>query len=817
MTHPLHDYLCQQLDEQLRKNGIVVFYDPRREFEPFFEDELKDEDAGNGALPRVRMKERLTYVARYRGSFFALRHEVEHIAQVDSPEPLILYLPGVERNRKGSILMELEKGGRTYEPQLKRLAANVLRRHFTQGRVDKMLAPTKVSYTDIAAFLQQGGDGLTTSVLHTFFGEAKSEALIARWLADENTDAGIGEKEAKEELFNLIESRLGLAVPTEDAFATARAKVIRHVLVNEFRSDLDCEAPKSTAMVPSTSTQEHRNRAREVAETLRSNHGSSYVALADRVEGELGLVAADIDASFLGKIDTFRFEERALLAHAGELISSRKYVDALNVVNERSRSFWVDREVNRQAQWEAYRLMAELGEAVKQVRPLLGKNNGSPVRWIQAYASEQGWFRVDSLQRNLETWVSKMDQEPETERPLALVRREHEELLKKMAEGFTEVFLDAGWSVPDILHQTQIYPDVVKTMGGRTAYFLVDAMRFEMGVELAQQLDGAEDLTVRPAIAALPTITPVGMAALMPGASAGFSLVESKDNLAADVAGSLMVTSAQRMKVLKAKVPGAVEMLLGKLLGEAASSLKKSVNRASLVVVRSQEIDSLGENVDELTARAAMEGVIGNVARAIRKLATGGSAELRSDRRPRAPVFDAQGRGHENGQPRREYAGDPSPMLDRPRRGYPCRVCAGQRSRARVRREPRVCLPKGPRRVQGRRRSHLSPRRNQPSGARDPCGESPHTLSGSRGRGRERYRAPRRPGQGHEPDLCRGRAGKWRSLRRGTARASRRPGIGRPTGRPRWNGHRRRTGSVEPPPPYEPKHRSERWHGAHKR
>ena len=40
--------------------------------------------------------------------------------------------------------------------------------------------------------------------------------------------------------------------------------------------------------------------------------------------------------------------------------------------------------------------------------------------------------------------------------------------------------------------------------------------------------------------------------------------------------------------------------------------------------MRSQEIDALGENVDELTARAAMEGVIGNVARAIRKLASAG-------------------------------------------------------------------------------------------------------------------------------------------------------------------------------------------------
>ena len=624
MTHPLHDYLCQQLDERLRKNGIVVFYDPRREFEPFFDQELKDEDPGNGDLPRVLVKERLTFLARHRGSFFALRHDVEPIARLDSPEPLILYLPGVERDRKASILMELEKGGQTYEPRLKRVAANVLRRHFTQGRVDKMLAPTKVSYTDIAAFLRQGGEGIEASVLHTFFGGAKSETLIARWLAEEESDAAIAEKEAKEELFNLIESRLGLAVPTGDALAEARAKVVRHVLVNEFRSDLECDPPKSTSMVPSPPTNEHRIRTREVAEALRSNHGTSYVPLADKVEGDLSLVAAAIDASFLGKIDTFRFEERALLAHAGDLISARKYAEALKIVNERSRSFWVDRDVNRQAQWEACRLMAELGEAIKEVRPLLGKTNGSPGRWVQAYAGKQGWFRVDSLQRNLETWVAKMDQEPETEQALAVVRRDHEELLKKMAEGFTEVFVDAGWSVPGVLHQTGIYPDVVKTMGGRTAYFLVDAMRFEMGAELAQQLDAAEDLTVRPAIAALPTITPVGMAALLPGASAGFSVVESKNKLAADVEGSVMVSSPERMKFLKAKVPGAIEMLLGKLLSQPASKLRRSIDRASLVVVRSQEIDSLGENVDELTARAAMEGVIGNVARAIRKLAAAG-------------------------------------------------------------------------------------------------------------------------------------------------------------------------------------------------
>ena len=488
MTNPLHDYLCQQLDEMLRNRGVVVFYDPRREFEPFFDEELEDDGTGDGGLRRVLIKARSTFVVRHTGSFLRLRHEVEPIAELDTPDRVIIYVPGVERDRKKSVLMELEKGGRTYEPQLKRLARNVLRQQFTEGRIDDLLRPTRVSYRDIAVLLKQGSEGISVSILHTVFGHAKGERLIARWIAEDEKDAEIAEKEAREELFKLVECRLGLPMAPDDPLASARGNVLRYVLVNEFRSDLACAPPHAVAMVPEPPSKEHVSRTREVAETLRRNHATGYVELAEKVEGDLGLATVEIDAGSLGKIDTFRFEERALLAHAGELICDGRYEDAHEIVRERRRSFWVDRDVNRQAQWEACRMMAVLGEAINKVGPMLGKANGNPARWVQAYAGEMGWFRVDSLQRSLDTWVAKMDHEPETHQALSVVRRAHEELLKKMAEGFSKVFVEAGWTISGVLHQTGIYPDVVKTMGGRVGYFLVDAMRFEMGEELANQL-----------------------------------------------------------------------------------------------------------------------------------------------------------------------------------------------------------------------------------------------------------------------------------------------------------------------------------------
>lgn len=249
--HPLHVYLCERLDEMLRDRSVVVVYDPRSELTPFFDRELPEAGTGHGDLPRVFIGERLVFLARYQGSFFGLRAAVEPIADQTQPEALVIYLPGVTRDRQGSVLMELEKGGRCYEPQLRKLALSVLRKRFTDGQIDEMLRPASVSYDDIVSLLGQDEDGSKpVSLLRTLFDGAQSEALLTRWLADEGKDAAIAGKDAVPELLKLIDARLGLRLPEETSVAEARQRTIRYVLVGEFRSDLQCEAPVAVSMVP---------------------------------------------------------------------------------------------------------------------------------------------------------------------------------------------------------------------------------------------------------------------------------------------------------------------------------------------------------------------------------------------------------------------------------------------------------------------------------------------------------------------------------------------------------------------------------------
>lgn len=615
------EHLASQLDTKLRERRILVWYDPRSEFDAFVSS-LKpvSPPAGQGGLPRVWINDLQTHLAKYNGSFFALKAEIEPIASLDKPEPLLVYVPGKRRDRLHSVLMEVEKGGASQEWGLRHQARTALRSAFTDGEIDEMLAPEGISYTDITKLLS--GGSAAGSLLKLALGEGSSEVLLARWIIDEDKDTLIAEKGATEELFKLVAGRLGLKLPDGTQLSQARHRVVRYVLANEFRNDLTVAAPASLDVVPSPTTQEQHRRIHEVAQTIR-REGERYTQLADQVEQELGLAHLEFDPSTLGAIDTFRFEEARLLGYAAELLAKKQFADALEIVAARGPSFWLDRYVARRAQWEVCRLAGELGAAVAKATPDVLKTTSGSDKWVSNYSDEGGWFEIDRVHRALETWVASMDEDPEEalERAIGLVRRDHEALLQKMAEGYSAALVKGRWSVPNVLHQTQVYPEHVKSAGGRVAYFFVDAMRYEMGADLRDQLVDAEDVRLTPAIAALPSVTHVGMAALLPGASGSFAVVEHKGKLASRIDDTIMPGLPERKRLVSATLPQAKDIGLGTLLTKTPRQLKKQIGDAEVLIVRSQCIDKMGETDGGYMARQIMNTVIGTVARAVRKLA----------------------------------------------------------------------------------------------------------------------------------------------------------------------------------------------------
>ena len=618
--HPLHDYIAEHLGERVKSKRVVVWYDSRAEFAPFVI-ELRG-GARIDSQPASALVGGLeTHLVEYAGSMFELRTAVEHRVSGDSPEPVILYVPGYDGDRRASVLMELEKAGDCYEPQLKRLARNVLRARYTDGVIDELLAPSSVTYEDLARAAVSPDQ---PSILKGIFVDAHGrESLLAAWLASDARDAEIAEKDVAGELVKLIRSGLGLELSADSELSRLRAATLRYVLAGEFRSDLNCSPPTCLDGVPSPKNKEEEGALRAMALRLRRDFADEYEALADLIEGELGLRHAELPAGGLGAIDTFRFEERSLLTHCGDLIASAKFDEALALVGERENSFWLDRDVERKAQWEACRRMAELGMIAKSVRDGVLKADGDADAWIEAYTGTDGWYRLDQAQRRLEAWVANLEEDPE-ERALGVVRDAYDVACRTMAQGFAPVFEKSGWTARAQLHQTRVFSEVVSTRPTPVAYFLVDAMRFEMGVELAERLPKSAEVSLRHAVCALPSITPMGMAALQPGAAGSFNVVQRKDRLGGEIDGVFLPDVNARRKFAAARVPELVDLTLDGLLNDSPSKLSKKVSGARVIIIRSQEIDHAGEGGFTRQARQVMDTVIDNLARAIRKLAAVG-------------------------------------------------------------------------------------------------------------------------------------------------------------------------------------------------
>lgn len=615
--NPLPHYLHLQLEDELRSRRVVVWYDRDREFAQFVSG-LEHKPAG--ALAQVSIGRLQSNLAVYDGSFFALRLEIEPLVETAKPEPLLIYIPGVHPSDRGSPLKELECAGKLYERTLSKLAKSLLKRTYTEGTIDEMFRDRKLSYDDVFRLLEPAKEG-GSSILKLVLGELDAPSMLTRWLHDTTTDAEIESKGGRRELTKLVELKCGLTLSESAKLSDHRDQLCRFLLLNEFRQDLRCAEPASLSLVPRAALKEQRDFVGRVLDGLRRTYPATFEMIADSVEQEFSLAASEIKAADLGSIDTFRFEEKAMLAHIGGLIAAGQYDDAGKIVEEHRHSFWAKRDLSRrQIQWELCATLAELGSAATKVLEELRAMSGGARAYVERYTSESGWHRMDALHRRLEAQVARMHEEPEAEQAVAVVRAKTEEVLRVMAEAFGAALEGDKWSVSRSLHQTQIFPQKVAPLPGKVAWFLVDAMRFEMAGELARQLSEAAEIEVTPAVAALPSITPLCMAALLPGASASYAVVEHEGKAAARIGTAMLGDVADRMSYLKAQVPDSGDVTLEKVLQFSTSKLQGITAGVRLLVVRSQEIDSLGEK-HELLARQLMDTVIGNLARAVRRLA----------------------------------------------------------------------------------------------------------------------------------------------------------------------------------------------------
>ncbi|WP_120503638.1 PglZ domain-containing protein [Sulfitobacter mediterraneus] len=449
------------------------------------------------------------------------------------------------------------------------------------------------------------GGGVGYPTLRTLLRVDSARNILLAFLAPserqkgslKGNDAWVSEAKA------LLRSSLGLKLVTKGKSWSAVADELwRFVLFSEFVLDLPGELPASLASVPHADTGADALVA-DLCETLRNDNRTrqTYIDRAEQIERELDLPSACIDIKDLGKLDTFPFEERTFLQLAVDALKDDRLDEVRTVVDRHKHSVWLG-QGESQAQWGLVSAALQLVLACEDADRNLSGNTGSLDALIDHYTSSLR--EIDRLQREFEQAFGEyISMEPIVDDVADYARKRYARIAEKVQTIFTKHLEKDGWPPQGRLANVDLFEKLVEPLLAerekRVAYFLVDALRYELGLELQRQLVDMGTATIRPAIAQLPTVTPIGMASLLPGASKKLKILRDGNDVMAEIDGQRLSTVANRMKVFE-KLYG--DRFAQMTLSEFNSSKKAKVSNAvSLLVIRSTEIDSHLENNPDTT------------------------------------------------------------------------------------------------------------------------------------------------------------------------------------------------------------------------
>ncbi len=403
--------------------------------------------------------------------------------------------------------------------------------------------------------------------------------------------------------------------------------VARWVMAVEYVHDL-ARPPKAAVLEPARGLSRPLVLAcNEVARLLRDRAPTDYRTLAlDFEDRALEDESEDASAADLGVIDTFAFEEQALRNDATEAIVQGDWDRAHTRAKERlaQDSVWIRLDRGRELCWTLVLACAELGLAIDrstQGGQLDFAKMHSVSEAADAYA-EHG-AAVDLLHRKLEEAASThlLEKLPDFDRIAEAVRVTREAWRRwadDRARAWTELCENEGALPGDRARcQRRIFYDVVEPLleskaPGKTAYFMVDALRYEMAQDLLGHIGKPPGTNVhlKASLCELPSVTEVGMNILAPVAngnrlSPSFKgTKKAKDSVHRvtgwSAGGSRVSDPDSRTKAMTARIAagGSAQLLSIEdvLATTDATTMKRRIAKADLVVVHSTRIDKAGEN-----------------------------------------------------------------------------------------------------------------------------------------------------------------------------------------------------------------------------
>jgi hypothetical protein len=611
------EHLTSLLTRQLNDHGVIVWFDADRHYAQFVE---------SLSLPNAD-------VVRFTNSFFQLRREIERFLEGEVASRVLVYVPLAQEQTQDALVEAATFGGALKLP-LSKLASDALRPYVgakTAESLEKEIEAGKLTLEELDA--HEFSEGITKGVVAVILGSGNVQDIALRFVAGERYDAEIVKKNATAELGLLLNSSFGSRVSAADPPSEIRFAFARHVLATEFISSLSGVIPETFIRVAIAENPAARKSCVALAIEWRNRQDlrESYANLADRVGDELRVASIDLALEVLGNTQTFRSGDRLVCQKVTAALLNQATENLVEIAQNRQSSFWSEYSPDAQARWALIGNAGRLLVEANRLEAELKGSDGSASTWIAAYSQgPRPWCLLDTYHRHLERHYHNFDfrsaeEDDELLRLVSKARHRYMEVGGHLSDKFLSHLRDEQFKITALpqrsIYERKVRPGLEKL---KTAYVWVDALRFEMGRELAESLDENFEVSYEPAVATVPTITEIGMAALLPGNEKEITSSTAREGkVALSLDGTVVKDRKDRVGFLRSSADVEVlDIKLEDLLPKPKRKLEEAIRKAQLVLMTSQEIDSLCEGDNVPFARTRMDSILHDLNRAFRILAS---------------------------------------------------------------------------------------------------------------------------------------------------------------------------------------------------
>ena len=576
----LREQLAAQLASKVERRGIVIWDDPECSYAS-----VADEIVPAGVA-----------LQRFDGSWFELRHRLETLLAGQKPPTLVVYVP--TQTFDPDPLEELRAVGARFRVRLPTLVKNTYEGQLTEQRLAQI--GRQCSTIAEAEAVLDASEASADARLISIVGEASTASIVTALIAGTH-ESDLAERKLADIACQTITEAIGGTYDTlrgRDLWQAAFRQIVLTILADAVGELVD---ELASVIAPATPLQ--INTCRGVAERLqaRPELRDPYIELANAADQQLHLGALLTWTDELRAVDVTPAIDLLALSESIRLLDEGDDVAALDLTDDRlSSSWWLKPAASGGeefiAKYRAAQALARLGLAIARPVPALGS-----VSAVRDWYEQEGWS-VDFAYRQSELIrVTSGVALDELDDFFHRARQRYEGWLDRVLNAASEAMSKPEVPAADL--QRSIHARVVHNRPQRTAYVLVDALRYELGVDLVERLGILDaDIQIAAAVGTPPSITPVGMAAVLPHADTEFRIdLDATSRLCVTVGGSMIKTVKDRVRLLEHAHGSVVNLLLDDVAQLSNRELKKKLGASSLVLVRSTEIDAGGES-DQLAA-----------------------------------------------------------------------------------------------------------------------------------------------------------------------------------------------------------------------